>query len=209
MVFDSWGGVLADGAFQTFSLAYTQRVLAQLKRERRRQARAAHRLHQGRRAVAGGDRGVGRRRRRRRLDRPPRHGAPARRRRASRCKATSTRRCCSRGAEAIRREVAARPRQLRRRGRRDGRNGHIFNLGHGISQHAPPENVAVLVDAVHALVARPITVPRRDRIHERRDREVLRVSERSGLDLSPRLDSVTNACRDLLRRIMLAKPTAR
>ncbi len=32
MVFDSWGGVLADGAFQTFSLDYTRRVLAQLKR---------------------------------------------------------------------------------------------------------------------------------------------------------------------------------
>ncbi|MDR0276037.1 MAG: uroporphyrinogen decarboxylase [Burkholderiaceae bacterium] len=32
MVFDSWGGVLADGAFQTFSLAYTAHVLAQLKR---------------------------------------------------------------------------------------------------------------------------------------------------------------------------------
>jgi uroporphyrinogen decarboxylase len=32
MVFDSWGGVLADGAFQAFSLAYTRRVLEQLKR---------------------------------------------------------------------------------------------------------------------------------------------------------------------------------
>ena len=32
MVFDSWGGVLADGAFQEFSLAYTARVLAQLRR---------------------------------------------------------------------------------------------------------------------------------------------------------------------------------
>ncbi|WP_313301842.1 uroporphyrinogen decarboxylase [Diaphorobacter sp.] len=32
MIFDSWGGVLADGMFQTFSLAYTKRVLAQLKR---------------------------------------------------------------------------------------------------------------------------------------------------------------------------------
>ncbi|MDO5625909.1 MAG: uroporphyrinogen decarboxylase [Pseudomonadota bacterium] len=32
MLFDSWGGVLADGAFQAFSLAYTARVLAQLKR---------------------------------------------------------------------------------------------------------------------------------------------------------------------------------
>ncbi|MDO6386198.1 uroporphyrinogen decarboxylase [Uliginosibacterium sp. 31-12] len=27
--------------------------------------------------------------------------------------------------------------------------GHVFNLGHGISQHTPPENVAVLVDVVH------------------------------------------------------------
>ena len=33
MLFDSWGGVLADGAFQEFSLAYTARVLSQLKRE--------------------------------------------------------------------------------------------------------------------------------------------------------------------------------
>jgi len=33
MIFDSWGGALADGAFQQFSLAYTARVLAQLKRE--------------------------------------------------------------------------------------------------------------------------------------------------------------------------------
>jgi uroporphyrinogen decarboxylase len=30
MIFDSWGGVLADGAFQEFSLAYTRRVLSQL-----------------------------------------------------------------------------------------------------------------------------------------------------------------------------------
>ena len=32
MIFDSWGGVLADGAFQQFSLAYTARVLGQLKK---------------------------------------------------------------------------------------------------------------------------------------------------------------------------------
>ncbi|MES2130665.1 MAG: uroporphyrinogen decarboxylase family protein, partial [Pseudomonadota bacterium] len=30
-------------------------------------------------------------------------------------------------------------------------SGHVFNLGHGISQHTPPEAVAVLVDAVHAM----------------------------------------------------------
>lgn len=32
MLFDSWGGMLADGAFQTFSLAYIARVLQQLRR---------------------------------------------------------------------------------------------------------------------------------------------------------------------------------
>jgi len=32
MIFDSWGGVLADGAFQEFSLAYIQRVLSKLER---------------------------------------------------------------------------------------------------------------------------------------------------------------------------------
>jgi len=35
--------------------------------------------------------------------------------------------------------------------RADGRcDGHVFNLGHGISQHTPPQSVAALVDAVHA-----------------------------------------------------------
>jgi uroporphyrinogen decarboxylase len=28
-------------------------------------------------------------------------------------------------------------------------NGHVFNLGHGINQHTPPEAVAALVDEVH------------------------------------------------------------
>ncbi|MBI5752156.1 MAG: uroporphyrinogen decarboxylase [Hydrogenophilales bacterium] len=30
-------------------------------------------------------------------------------------------------------------------------SGHVFNLGHGVSQFTPPENVAALVDAVHEL----------------------------------------------------------
>jgi len=31
-----------------------------------------------------------------------------------------------------------------------GHTGHVFNLGHGINQHTPPENVTVLVETVHA-----------------------------------------------------------
>ena len=29
--------------------------------------------------------------------------------------------------------------------------GHVFNLGHGVSQFTPPEHVGVLVEAVHEL----------------------------------------------------------
>jgi uroporphyrinogen decarboxylase len=36
---------------------------------------------------------------------------------------------------------------------------HIFNLGHGISQFTPAENVKVLVDAVHAHSVRMRTTP--------------------------------------------------
>lgn len=39
---------------------------------------------------------------------------------------------------------------LRRAG---GRPGHIFNLGHGVLPGTPPEHVAALVDAVHAMSA--------------------------------------------------------
>jgi uroporphyrinogen decarboxylase len=33
MIFDTWGGALADGAYQAFSLAYMQRVVDGLRRE--------------------------------------------------------------------------------------------------------------------------------------------------------------------------------
>lgn len=53
----------------------------------------------------------------------------------------------------------AEPEFIRQQARRildqaGGRPGHIFNLGHGILQHTPVENVIALVDAVHELSAR-------------------------------------------------------
>lgn len=37
-----------------------------------------------------------------------------------------------------------------------GDTGHVFNLGHGISQYTPPENIAVLVETVHAYRRKPL-----------------------------------------------------
>ena len=97
MIFDSWGGVLADGAFQEFSLAYTRRVLQQFEARARWPAHPAHRVHEGRRAVARRHRrsatGCGRPR----LDGEPRRRTQPASATRSRCRATSIRTCCSQG----------------------------------------------------------------------------------------------------------------
>jgi uroporphyrinogen decarboxylase len=36
-------------------------------------------------------------------------------------------------------------------GKPDAASGHVFNLGHGISQFTPPEAVTTLVEAVHQI----------------------------------------------------------
>ena len=150
MIFDSWGGVLADGAFQEFSMAYTAQVLAQVKKE-----------HDGVRIprivftkggglwleemgqldcdVLGLDWTVNLAKARvlvgqhkalqGNIDPNALFAKPAQ----------------------IEAEVA---KVLNSFGTPFTGAGtgptHIFNLGHGISQHTPPENVAVLVNAVHA-----------------------------------------------------------
>jgi uroporphyrinogen decarboxylase len=54
------------------------------------------------------------------------------------------------GDEQIRREVATVIESYRGPGvGHAGSVGHIFNLGHGISQFTPPQAVSVLIDAVH------------------------------------------------------------
>jgi uroporphyrinogen decarboxylase len=56
------------------------------------------------------------------------------------------------GPQQIRAEVQ-RALQSYGAGSAEAARGHIFNLGHGISQYTPPESVAVLVEAVHTLSA--------------------------------------------------------
>jgi uroporphyrinogen decarboxylase len=145
MVFDSWGGVLADGAFQEFSLAYTQRVLEQVKTE-----------HDGFRVprivftkggggwlelmsslpcdVLGVDWTV-------HLGR-----ARARVADAMALQGNLDPMVLFAGEAAVR--AAARG-VLESFATHGGCDGHVFNLGHGISQHTPPDAVSALVDEVH------------------------------------------------------------
>ena len=154
MVFDSWGGVLADGAFQRFSLAYTERVLEQLKKERGL-SHPAHRLHQGRRACGSSRSPPAARRGRPRLDGEPGPGARARRRPRGVAGQPRPQRAV-RAAGGDPAEVA---KALESFGPPAAGAGHVFNLGHGISQFTPPEHVSVLVDAVHEYSRRAVSVP--------------------------------------------------
>ena len=149
MVFDSWGGVLADSAFQRFSLHYTQQVVDALQRERDGQRVPVIVFTKGgglwleEIAAIGAD-VVG-------LDWTVNLG---------RARAAVGRRVALQGnldpnvlfapPEAVAREAVAVLDSFGRPQRADGGwDGHIFNLGHGISQFTPPEHVSALVEAVH------------------------------------------------------------
>jgi uroporphyrinogen decarboxylase len=150
MVFDSWGGVLADGMFQQFSLAYSKRVLAQVKTEHGGQRIPRILFTKGgglwldEIADAGAD-VVG-------LDWTVNLG---------RARAQLQDRVALQGnldpnvlfapPEAVRAQARAVLDSFGRPQRADGGwGGHIFNLGHGISQFTPPEHVTALVEEVHA-----------------------------------------------------------
>ncbi|MBI5270485.1 MAG: uroporphyrinogen decarboxylase [Burkholderiales bacterium] len=150
MVFDSWGGVLADGAFQEFSLAYTRRVLAQLQRERDGQRVPAIVFTKGgglwldEIAHSGAD-VVG-------LDWTVNLGQ-ARQRVGDRValQGNLDPNVLFAPPEAVQAQARKVLDSFGPPRRADGRwDGHIFNLGHGISQFTPPDHVAALVDAVHA-----------------------------------------------------------
>jgi uroporphyrinogen decarboxylase len=160
MVFDSWGGVLADGAFQAFSLAYTERVLKQLKKEHDGQ-RIPHivftkggGLWLEEMAALGPD-VLG-------LDWTV-NLASARARVGSRValQGNLDPNVLFANPEQIRAEVTRTLESFGVPGEpRNGLvDGHIFNLGHGISQFTPPDHVTALVDAVHE-VSRRLRQPR-------------------------------------------------
>lgn len=144
MIFDSWGGVLADGLFQEFSLAYTKKVVDGLIREQ----------DGARIPVIVFTKGGGQW-----LEDIVGCGADAlgvdwtvnlsqareRIKDAVALQGNMDPMVMFGGEEAIRKEV--------RRVIDDfgmvGAGGHVFNFGHGISRFTPPDAVSVLVDEVH------------------------------------------------------------
>jgi uroporphyrinogen decarboxylase len=147
MIFDSWGGTLADGAYQEFSLAYMREVLRQLKREQDGVDIPCIVFTKGgglwleQIADIGCD-AVG-------LDWTV-SLAEARARIGGKVALQGNLDPAVLFAEPvqIRAEVE---KLLLSFGRNAPDSGHVFNLGHGISQFTPPESVSVLVEAVHEL----------------------------------------------------------
>jgi len=150
MIFDSWGGVLADGAFQQFSLAYTKRVLAQLKREHNGQRIPAIVFTKGgglwldEIAASGAD-VVG-------LDWTVNLGqARARVGHQVALQGNLDPNVLFAPPEVVAEEARKVLDSFGAPQHADGHwDGHVFNLGHGISQFTPPEHVSALVDAVHS-----------------------------------------------------------
>ena len=141
-IFDTWGGLLSDAAFPEFSLAYMRQIISGLTRE-----------HEGRRVpvilfTKGGGQW---------LELMAESGADALGLDWTVNLGQARQRVGSQVALQGNFDPAAlfgTPESVRAEVRRilhsygEG-SGHVFNLGHGISQHTDPENVKALVDAVH------------------------------------------------------------
>jgi uroporphyrinogen decarboxylase len=144
MIFDSWGGALADGAYQQFSLHYMQKVVSLLQREKDGVKIPAIVFTKGgghwAEQIAGiGADAMG-------LDWTANLGQV--RERVGHQVALQGNldpAILFANPDQIRAEVV---RVLESYGRHN--TGHVFNLGHGISQFTPPESVAVMVETVHA-----------------------------------------------------------
>jgi uroporphyrinogen decarboxylase len=146
MIFDTWGGSLAHGAYLEFSLPYMQEIVTALKSDAATKNVPVILFTKGgglwlESMAATGCDGLG-------LD-WTQDLSRARKRVGDRVALQGNIDPMS---------LFAAPQQVR-----DGAaealaafgkgNGHVFNLGHGISQHTPPDRVAALVAAVHELSA--------------------------------------------------------
>jgi uroporphyrinogen decarboxylase len=142
MIFDSWGGALADGVYQRFSLHYIEQVLKQLKRDHDGEKVPVITFTKGgglwlEQIAATGVDAVG-------LDWTV-NLAQAREKVGGRVALQGN------IDPAV---LFAPPSAIRIEARAvldsfGNHPGHVFNLGHGISQFTPPEHVAELVDEVH------------------------------------------------------------
>ncbi len=142
MIFDTWGGVLSHAAYREFSLAYMERILGELTREHDGQRVPSVVFTKGGglwlEAIAGtGCDAVG-------LDWTVDIGEARTR--------VGDRVALQGNLDPM--ALFAQPEIVAREARKvlDSYGpgpGHVFNLGHGISQFTPPENVSVLVNTVH------------------------------------------------------------
>ena len=147
MIFDTWGGNLSHAAYREFSLAYlAAQSSPEVKREHDGRARAARSSSPRAAAtVAGVDR-----------------RAAAATASAWTGPWTSPRRAARIGERVALQGnldpavLFSSPQVIREETKKvlasfGAGSGHVFNLGHGISQFTPPEHVSALVDAVHEL----------------------------------------------------------
>jgi uroporphyrinogen decarboxylase len=144
MIFDTWGGSLSAASYREFSLEYIQRVLSQLRRNSGAARIPVIVFTKGgaawlERIAATGCDCVG-------LDWSIDLGDARRRIGADAAlQGNIDPAVLLASPEVIRREVQ---KALESFGRG---SGHVFNLGHGVPQLTPPENVAALVAAVREL----------------------------------------------------------
>ena len=146
MIFDTWGGNLAHAAYHEFSLPYMQQIVSALKSDPATQNVPVILFTKGgglwlESMTATGCDGLG-------LDWTQDLTAARKR--------VGDRVALQGNIDPM--GLFAAPQQVREQAARalaafgDG-NGHVFNLGHGISQHTSPDRVAALVAAVHELSA--------------------------------------------------------
>ena len=151
-VFDTWGGVLSPAMYREFSLPYLARIARELDRGEGADRAPLILFGKGNGAyldalAASGTDAVG-------VDWTVELGEAARRTGGQvAVQGNLDPATLYGGPEAIRREVG-RALDSWKDGNGGSREGHVFNLGHGMSPDMDPAHVAVLVEAVHTLSAR-------------------------------------------------------